>query len=121
MKALHRVGRYADAFDALCAAVGPGADLVRRVLLGYVSYGLGRVGEVVREARDADRIMGFGFNWAPPGLVADLIGSRRTAALLERAGLPVPAVLVDAIERRRPIFDEPAVDRGKFFHGEEQR
>lgn len=120
MRALHRVGRYADAFDALCGAASDPAELTRRVLLGYISYGLGRVGEVVREARDVDRIMAFGFNWAPPGLVADLIGPRRAAALLERARLPVPRVLVDAIERRRPIFDEPAVDRGRFFHGQGQ-
>src|SRR6185503_7172032 len=32
MKALHRIGRYRDAFDALVAAEGPVAELVRRVL-----------------------------------------------------------------------------------------
>jgi 3-hydroxyacyl-CoA dehydrogenase len=121
MNALNRVGRYAEAFDALCAAAGPGAELVRGALLGYVSYGLSLVGEVVREVRDVDRIMAFGFNWAPPGLLADLIGPRRTVALLERARLPVPRALIDALERRRPIFDEPAVDRGRFFHGHEER
>jgi 3-hydroxyacyl-CoA dehydrogenase len=117
MKALHRVGRYRDAFDALAVAEGADAELVRRVLLGYVSYGLGRAGEVVREVRDVDRIMAFGFNWAPPGLIADLVGPRRTVTLLERARLPVPPALIDAIERRRPLFDEPTVDRGRFFHG----
>ena len=119
MKSLHRVGRYRDAFDALAAAIGPEAELVRRVLLGYVSYGLARAADgVVREVRDVDRIMGFGFNWAPPGLLADVIGPRRTATLLERARLPVPPALIEAIERRRPLFDEPNVDRGRFFHGQ---
>ena len=117
MRALNRVGRYRDAFDALAVAEGAGAELMRRVVLSYVSYGLGRVGEVVREPRDADRIMAFGWNWAPPGLIADLIGPRRTLTLLERARLPVPGALVDAVERRRPIFAEPNVDRGRFFVG----
>ena len=115
MRALHRVGRYRDALDVLATAQGPEADLARRVVLGYVSYGLGRVGDVVREPRDADRIMGFGFNWAPPGLLADFLGLKRTVTLLEVARLPVPRVLVDAAERRHPLFAEPHVDHGRFF------
>jgi 3-hydroxyacyl-CoA dehydrogenase len=115
MKAAIRVGRYGAAMEALCAADGPAAALLRQVVLGYVSYGLNRVGEVVKEARDVDRIMGFGFNWAPPGLLADVIGPRKVVGLLEGAGLPVPRVVVDAAERGRPIFDEPHVDRGRFF------
>jgi 3-hydroxyacyl-CoA dehydrogenase len=115
VKALERVGRYRQALDVLASADGPAADLLRRVVLGYVSYGLGRVGEVVKETRDVDRIMGFGFNWAPPGLLADLIGDKRTLTLIERAGLPVPRVLIDAIERRQPLFAERQVDPGKFF------
>jgi 3-hydroxyacyl-CoA dehydrogenase len=115
MKTMLRVGRYREALDVLAVAEGPAADLARRFVLGYVSYGLGRVGSVVREPRDVDRIMAFGFNWAPPGLLADLLGHKRTVALLERAELPVPAALVDALERRQPLFAEPHVDRGRFF------
>jgi 3-hydroxyacyl-CoA dehydrogenase len=115
MRALHRVGRYRDALDVFATAEGPAAALARRVILGYVSYGLGRVGEVVREVRDIDRIMAFGFNWAPPGLIADLVGVPRTISLLEQARLPVPRPLIDAAERRRPLFAEPGVDRGRFF------
>ena len=66
---------------------------------------------------DVDRIMGFGFNWAPPGALVDLIGARRTVALLEAAKLPVPRVLVDAAERNQRLFDAPHVDVGRFFHG----
>jgi 3-hydroxyacyl-CoA dehydrogenase len=115
MQALHRVGRYRDALDALATAQGTAAELARRVILGYVSYGLNRVGEVVREPRDVDRIMAFGFNWAPPGLLCDLIGLKRTVSLLEAARLPVPRALIDAAERRQPLFREPSVDRGRFF------
>ena len=43
--------RYADAIKVFVAAEGAEADLARKVILGYVSYGLNRVGdnEVVRE------------------------------------------------------------------------
>ncbi len=115
MKAAIRVGRYARAMDAMCDATGDAAALLRRVVLGYVSYGLARVGEVVAAPRDVDRIMGFGFNWAPPSVLVDAIGARRTVALLERHGLLVPRVIVDAAERNALLFDEPAVDRGRFF------
>jgi hypothetical protein len=110
-----RNGRYRLAMDAMSDATGKEADLLRQVVLGYVSYGLARVGEVVERARDVDRIMGFGFNWAPPSVLVDAIGARRTVALLERAKLPVPRVVVEAAERNLSLFDEPEVDRGRFF------
>jgi 3-hydroxyacyl-CoA dehydrogenase len=117
MKALHRVGRYREAFDVFATATGADAELMRRVILGYVSYGLGRVGEVVETVADVDRIMGFGFNWAPPGALVDAIGARRTVALCEVAALPVPALLVDAAERNQRLFDAANGDFGRFFHG----
>jgi 3-hydroxyacyl-CoA dehydrogenase len=115
IKAAIRGGRYKAAMDVLATADGAGAALMRKVVLGYVSYGLSRVGEVVERPRDVDRIMGFGFNWAPPSVLVDAIGARRTATLLERAGLPVPRVVVEAAERNLPLFTEPDVDRGRFF------
>jgi 3-hydroxyacyl-CoA dehydrogenase len=117
MRALHHVGRYKEAFDAFADATGPDAELMRKVILGYVSYALNRVGEVVESVADVDRIMGFGFNWAPPGALADVIGARRTVKLLEAAKLPIPRVLVDAAERNQRLFDAAHVDVGRFFHG----
>lgn len=117
MKQLHHVGRYKAAFDVFAEATGPDADLMRRVILGYVSYGLMRVGEVVERAADVDRIMGFGFNWAPPSVLVDVIGARRTVALLDAAKLPVPRVVTDVAERGARLFDEPKVDLGRFFQG----
>jgi 3-hydroxyacyl-CoA dehydrogenase len=117
MKSLHRVGRYREALGLLLTAEGHDAELMRRVVLGYVSYGLGRVGEVVRAVRDVDRIMGFGFNWAPPGLLVDLCGARPVIDALERMRLPVPRCLVDHAERGQRLFTEPFVDPGRFFHG----
>lgn len=115
MRAAIRVGRYRQAMDVMCAAEGAAAELMRKVVLGYLSYGLERVGDVVVRARDVDRIMGFGFNWAPPSVLVDAIGARRTAALLEKARLPVPRVVIEAAEKSIHLFDEPEVDRGRFF------
>jgi 3-hydroxyacyl-CoA dehydrogenase len=117
MKALHRVGRYREAFDVFATATGRDADLMRKVILGYISYGLGRVGEVVAEVADIDRIMGFGFNWAPPGALVDLIGARRTVALCQAARLPVPKALLQAAEKNQKLFTATHVDAGRFFHG----
>jgi 3-hydroxyacyl-CoA dehydrogenase len=117
MKQLHRVGRYRAAFDVFAEATGSDAELMRRVILGYVSYGLMRVGEIVERAADVDRIMGFGFNWAPPSVLVDVIGAGRTIKLLEAAKLAVPRVVVEVAERGGRLFDEPKVDLGRFFQG----
>src|SRR4029079_15240111 len=74
---LNRRGRYHDDMDRFMAADGAHAATARRVILGYVSYALHRVGpgEVVESPADADRIMSAGFNWAPPTALVDLIGA----------------------------------------------
>ena len=118
MKGAIRVGRdqgYRGAMDVLCTAEGKEADLLRKVMLGYISYGLGLVGEVVDRPRDIDRIMGFGFNWAPPSVLVDAIGPGRTIVLLERAKLPVPTPILDAATHQRALFNEPAIDTSRFF------
>ncbi|HEY1556637.1 MAG TPA: 3-hydroxyacyl-CoA dehydrogenase family protein [Kofleriaceae bacterium] len=114
MKAAIRSGRHPDALDALCRATGKDAELLRGVLLGYISYALGRVGEVVAHGSDIDRIMGFGFNWAPPGMLVDAIGPARTAYMLEQAGLPVPPVVSHAASTGMALFIEP-VEPSRFF------
>ncbi len=116
MRQLNRVGRYREALRALLTATGPEADLARRVILGYVSYALQRVGEVVASARDIDRIMAFGFNWAPPSVLGDLLGIPETISALQRHGLLVPKVLAEA-RPGVPLFRERFVNRGKFFCG----
>ena len=115
MSALHRVGRYAQAMELFATASGVDAERMRRVILGYLSYALNRVGEVVESVADVDRIMGFGFNWAPPGVLVDLIGARRTVELLEAARLPVPRAVIAAAERNQKLFTAPHVDIGRFF------
>lgn len=115
MKAAIRGGKHTGAMEVLCTAEGKEAELLRRVVLGYISYGLGLVGEVVERPRDIDRIMGFGFNWAPPSVLVDAIGPGRTIILLEKAQLPVPRPVLDAATHQRALFNEPAVDSSRFF------
>ena len=40
MSALHRIGRYREAMAVMAEASGREAELMRKVVLGYVSYGL---------------------------------------------------------------------------------
>ena len=115
MRAALKDGRHTGAMEVLCTADDREAAILRRVVLGYISYGLGLVGEVVERPRDIDRIMGFGFNWAPPGMLVDAIGPGRTIVLLEQAKLPVPDAIIDAATHQRPLFNEPAVDSSRFF------
>ncbi len=118
MRQLHRVGLYRDAFKVFAEATGAEADLAKRVILGYISYALNRVGpqEVVRSARDADRIMGFGFNWAPPTVLVDMLGVKTVIRLLDKYALAVPPVLQQAAARPdEALFREPHVNIGKFF------
>src|SRR5678815_1218568 len=68
-----------------------------------------------RRPRDIDRIMAFGFHWAPPSVLVDAIGPGRTIVMLERAYLPVPRAVVDAALHQRALFDEPRVDTARFF------
>jgi 3-hydroxyacyl-CoA dehydrogenase len=118
---LHRRGRYQQGIDRFMEATGPEANIARRVILGYVSYALNRVGtgEVVATYADVDRIMTAGFNWAPPSGLADIIGVRRTREALERYGLPGSRIL-DAASRGEiptPLFNLPFVTPGRYFAG----
>ena len=71
-------------------------------------------------ARDVDRIMGFGFNWAPPSVLVDCDRRARTIGARRAARLPVPT---RARRRRRRahatrLFDAAArSDIGRIFAG----
>lgn len=121
VKKLNREGLYKRAIDTFMKAEGEGADIARKVILGYISYALNRFGpgEVVATYADVDRIMSAGFNWAPPSGLVDLIGLQRTIDLLNRYSLPVPALL-DAAARgevQTPLFNLPFVTTGRYLAG----
>ena len=118
MKALHRVGRYREAMQVFLEAPGSEADLARRVVLGYVSYALNRVGpdEVVSRPLDADLIMGYGFNWAPPSALVDLFGGAAAMDAMAKLDLKVPQVLLD-LEPGARLFDSAQTNVGRYFVG----
>jgi 3-hydroxyacyl-CoA dehydrogenase len=106
MKQFNREGRYSQAFAVFAEARGAEADLARRVILGYVSYALNRVGEVAQSASDVDTIMSYGFNWAPPSAIVDLIGAKHIVPMFARYNLVVP-----------PVVEKAASNGGKLYHG----
>jgi 3-hydroxyacyl-CoA dehydrogenase len=116
MKTLHAVGRYQDAMRILLAAKGTEAELVRRVIVGYVSYALCRVGpdEVVPTPAGVDRIMSQGFNWAPPSALVDLWGKKATIDVMDELGLVVPRVVSELADGAR-LYDQPLSSVGRYF------
>jgi 3-hydroxyacyl-CoA dehydrogenase len=117
MKSLHRVGRYRESLAVLKEAPGGEADLARRVVLGYVSYALNRVGEVAEANADIDTIMSYGFNWAPPSVLVDLIGARATVELLKRYELKVPPIVASAAADDKKLYAGGVSDFGRTFVG----
>jgi 3-hydroxyacyl-CoA dehydrogenase len=117
MKALNRVGRYREAMAVLAKTAGSEANLARRVILGYVSYALNRVGEVAQAPADVDTIMSFGFNWAPPCAIVDLIGARETAAIMAGHGLAVPESVAQSERENTKLFLGGVLEYGRTFVG----
>jgi 3-hydroxyacyl-CoA dehydrogenase len=117
MKQLHRVGRYAEALKVFAEASGADAELCRRVVLGYVSYALNRVGEVAASAADVDTIMSYGFNWAPPTAIVDLLGAKNIVAMLQKLKLKVPATVEQAAARGAKMFSGGVLEYGRTFVG----
>jgi 3-hydroxyacyl-CoA dehydrogenase len=114
--ALHRDGRYKDAMKVFVEAPGPWAALARKVVAGYVSYAFHRAGEVTESIAGIDDIMGFGFNWAPPSVLVDVIGPKQTVAMIEQAKLPVPRALAEAAAGApRRFYTNPHGNIGRFF------
>jgi 3-hydroxyacyl-CoA dehydrogenase len=117
MKALHRVGRYRESLAVLKTAAGGEADLARRVILGYVSYGLSRVGEVAETNADVDTIMSYGFNWAPPSVLVDLLGPKDCVELMRRYELKVPPIVERAAGDGKRLYAGSILDFGRTFVG----
>ncbi len=114
---LHNEGRYCAALQLFLAAEGPEAELAKKVVAGYISYAFHRVGEVTETIDGIDRIMGMGFNWAPPGVLVDTIGIQGTVEMIEKASLPVPEILAEAARsgERQRFFNHSRINVGRFF------
>lgn len=118
--ALHRDGRYKEGMQVFLKAKGEHAKIARRVIAGYVAYAFHRVGEVTETIDGIDRIMGLGFNAAPPSVLVDTIGAAGVVAMIEEAGLSVPTVLVEAAKTGKParFFQHTRINVGRFFVAE---
>jgi len=118
--ALHRDGRYKEGMAVFLRAKGEHAKRARKVIAGYVAYAFHRVGEVASSIDAIDRIMGLGFNAAPPSVLVDAFGVAGTVAMIEEAGLAVPAALVEAARTGKPerFFQHPRINVGRFFVAE---
>ena len=115
-KAKHFVhmGRYRQAFETIKTASGREAEIVKDILCGYIAYSYSRVGEVtdsVLGMEGIDRVMSFGFNWAPPSLIVSMLGGREyVIKLLEKKEYEVPNALKKAEERKDRLLGI-----GKYF------
>ncbi len=117
MKQFNREGRYSQAFNVFVEARGAEADLARRVILGYVSYALNRVGEVAHSAADVDTIMSYGFNWAPPSAIVDLIGAQHIVPMFSRYNLMVPPVVEKVARNGGKLYQGGMLDYGRTLVG----
>ncbi len=111
---LYSQGRYDEGMRVLLAATGDEAALARKILAGYISYSFQRVGDVCETITEIDRIMGLGFNWAPPSVLVDLMGPAAAVRMMQQSDVVVPDIIARADESTR-FFNHPATNRGRFF------
>jgi 3-hydroxyacyl-CoA dehydrogenase len=114
---LYNQGRYGEGLQVFLGAEGEHAALARKVVAGYISYAFHRVGEVTPTINGIDRIMGMGFNWAPPSVLVDTMGAASAVEMIAGAGLPVPELLAEAAKTGKPakFFHHPSINAGRFF------
>ncbi len=114
---LYSQGRYEEGMRRFLQAEGDEAATARKVIAGYISYAFHRVGEVTETIDGIDRIMGMGFNWAPPGLLVDTMGAASAVEMIEQAELPVPKNLAEAVRSGEPrrFFESAHINPGRFF------
>jgi 3-hydroxyacyl-CoA dehydrogenase len=117
VSALYSQGRYEEGIQIFLGADGEHAALARKVIAGYISYAFHRVGEVTETINGVDRIMGMGFNWAPPSVLVDTMGKQAAVDMIANAGLPVPTILEEAARSGSPerFFQHNHINSGRFF------
>jgi 3-hydroxyacyl-CoA dehydrogenase len=118
--AFHREGRYKEGMQVFLNARGEYAAIARKVIAGYVAYAFQRVGEVTESIDGIDRIMGMGFNAAPPSVLVDTLGAQGIVDMIGEAGLAVPEALAKAAKTGKPerFFNHTRINVGKFFVAE---
>lgn len=113
----YRFGDYEGGMAAFLAAKSDEAALARKIMAGYISYAFHRAGQVTDSITGIDLIMAYGFNWAPPSVLVDTIGLSKTVEMIERAGVPIPPILIDTLNKGRikPFFNHPNLNRYRYL------
>jgi 3-hydroxyacyl-CoA dehydrogenase len=115
-KAKHfiRMGMYKEAFDVILSAQGSEAEVVKDILCAYVAYSYSLVGEVTDQRvgiEGIDDVMSYGFNWAAPSVIVEMLGGHDAAAqLITKKGLKVPDALKAGLKSHFNI-----INSGKYF------
>jgi 3-hydroxyacyl-CoA dehydrogenase len=115
-KAKHfiRMGMYKEAFECVFSSQGREAEIVKDILCAYVAYSYLLVGEVTDSQmgiEGIDKVMSYGFHWAAPSVIVEVLGgSRQAAKLLSERKLPVPPALQSNFKSQFRI-----INSGKYF------
>ncbi len=113
-KHLIRMARYKEAFEAILSARGREADIVKDILCAYVAYSYSLVGQVTDSKmgiEGIDKVMSYGFHWAAPSVIVDMLGGSQAAVgLLRERKLEVPQALQDDLKSGFRITNS-----GKYF------
>ncbi len=115
-KAKHciRMGMYKEAFEVILSAQGREAEVVKDILCAYVAYSYSLVGEVTDSRagiQGIDDVMSYGFNWAAPSVIVEMLGGANAAAqLLGKKGFEVPPALKAGLKSHFSV-----INSGKYF------
>ncbi len=108
------MGMYREAFETIKTAHRKEVDIVMDILCTYIAYSYARIGEVTESElgiEEIDKVMSFGFNWAAPSLIVNMLGGKEYAIeLMEERGFAVPDSLKSASESAHQI-----PNAGKYF------
>lgn len=113
-KHLIHIGIYREAFDTIKTARCKEADIVMEILCTYIAYSYSRIGEVTDlefGIGGIDRVMSFGFNWAGPSLIVNMLGGKEAVwELLEKRNITIPDSFKSSNEGGQQILSS-----GKYF------
>ncbi len=113
-KHLIRMGTYKKAFEIIICAKGREADVVKDILCAYVAYSYSLIGEVTDSEMGIDgidKVMSYGFHWAAPSVIVEMLGGSETAVeLLAERNLPISDSLREGIKSKFRIGNS-----GKYF------
>ncbi|MBN2378078.1 MAG: 3-hydroxyacyl-CoA dehydrogenase family protein [Sedimentisphaerales bacterium] len=115
-KAKHKIhlGLYKEAFDAIKTDLCREAEIVMDILCTYISYSYSLIGEVTEKKcgiDGIDKVMSYGFNWAPPSLMVNMLGGKQCVLeLLKEKKYDIPEPLINSLE---PEFHISSA--GKYF------